>query len=235
MINRGLQLLPIKTRILTAADDIADAVYEYGHHLIGPDDIVCVAETVVAITQGRYTRPEELRPTWQARLMNRFVPREGSMSSIYGMQAAMDKEGEWKMLFWFIVGFLAKLIGKRGVWYAHCREASFIDDVTGTMPPFDKCIVYGPANADQVCESIREKVQCYGAVVADVNDLKRSAVLGKSRRLDPAEIARILIDNPFGNDSQMTPIVVIKGYARIAGRTKDIVRSAERTESDLTT
>lgn len=42
----------------------------------------------------------------------------------------------------------------------------------------------------------------YGAVIADVNDLKRSAVLGKSKGINPGQIAKILIDNPFGNDNQ---------------------------------
>ena len=38
-----------------------------GGHNIGPQDIVCVAELVVAITQGHFTRPEELNVRWQAR------------------------------------------------------------------------------------------------------------------------------------------------------------------------
>jgi len=211
-----LTLVPVKTRILTDDDNIVEAVELYGGHLVGPDDIVCVAESVVAITQGEFTRPELLRPSWQARLMNRFVPAEGSMASVYGMQSAMEKEGEWKMLFWFIVGFVAKLFGRRGVWYAHCRQASFVDDVTGTMPPFDKCIVYGPRDADRVCDEMVKRLGCYGAVVADVNDLKRSAVLGKSHGIDAAEVAQILIDNPFGNAGEMTPIVIIKDYAAVA-------------------
>lgn len=145
--------------------------------------------------------------------MNRFVPAEGSMSTIYGMQAAMNAEGEWRMLFWFIVGFIAKLFGKRGVWYAHCRQASLVDDVTGTMPPFDKCIVYGPDETDEVCDEIADRLGCHGAVIADVNDLKRSAVLGTSKGIDAQEIAQLLIDNPFGNASQKTPIVVIQNYS----------------------
>ena len=144
-IEVPVELVPVKTRILTDKDDIVDVIEEYAKHVVGPDDLVCTAESVVAITQHRYTRPEELTPSWQARLMRRFVPGEGSMASLYGMQAAMNLEGEWKMLFWFIVGFFAKLAGKNGVWYAKCRQASLTDDVTGTMPPFDKCIVYGPA------------------------------------------------------------------------------------------
>ena len=124
------------------------------------------------------------------------------------------------MLFGFIAGFLAKLIGKNGVWYQLCRQASLTDDVTGTMPPFDKCIVYGPADPDGVAEKIKKRMGCYGACVADVNDLKRSAVLGHSRGLNPKEIAKILINNPFGNASQKTPIVIIKNYAQCIKETK---------------
>ena len=207
-----LKLVPVPTRILTNKDNIVDAIMEYAGHDITNHDIVCVAESVVAITQGRYIRPEELHICWQARLMNRFVPGAGSMASIYGMQAAMEEEGKWNMLFSFIIGAVAKIFGKAGVFYARCRQASLIDDVTGTMPPFDKCLVYGPADTDRVCEEIKHATGADGAVIADVNDLKRSAVLGKSKGINPGQIAKILIDNPFGNDNQKTPIVIIKNF-----------------------
>ena len=84
-----LELVPVKTRILTEKDNIVEAIAEYADGMVGPDDIICSAESVVAITQRRFTRPEELTPSWQARLMRRFVPAEGSMASLYGMQAAM--------------------------------------------------------------------------------------------------------------------------------------------------
>ncbi len=64
-----LELVCVPTRILTDNDDIVDAIVEFGGHNIGPEDIVCVAESVVAITQGRFTRPEELNVCWQARLI----------------------------------------------------------------------------------------------------------------------------------------------------------------------
>ncbi len=208
----ALELIPVHTRILTNKDNIVDAILEYAGDQITDRDIVCSAESVVAITQNRYVRPEELKICWQARLMNRFVPGEGSMASIYGMQAAMNEEGKWNMLYSFILGAVSKLFGKPGVFYARCRQASLIDDVTGTMPPFDKCLVYGPANTNQVCEEIKKATGAYGAVIADVNDLKRAAVLGRSKGINPEEIAKILIDNPFGNDNQKTPIVIIKNF-----------------------
>ena len=78
--------------------------------------------------------------------------------------------------------------------------------------------MFGPKDPDKVAEKIVSRTGCYGAVVADVNDLKRSAVLGTSRGIDGNKIAQLLIDNPFGNDSQMTPIVIIKNYASVSGK-----------------
>ena len=66
-----------------------------------------------------------------------------------------------------------------------------------------------------MCEKIKKATGAYGAVIADVNDLKRAAVLGRSKGLDPKKIAKILIDNPFGNDNQKTPIVIIKNFTDV--------------------
>ncbi len=87
-----------------------------------------------------------------------------------------------------------------------------IDDITGTMPPYDKHIVYGPSEPAKVAEAITKACGCGGAAIADVNDLKRSAVLGVSKGVDADKVAEILIDNPFGNGSEKTPICIIKNY-----------------------
>lgn len=210
-----MELIPVPTRILTDQDNIVDIIEKYAKDQVGPNDVISVAESVVAITQGRMVRPEELKPGLLARVMCRFVPQKGSLSSVYGMQAAMNIEGEWRFFFAMIAGLFAKLIGRNGVFYDLAGEqAALIDDVTGTMPPFDKHIVYGPLNPAAVAEQIKQRLGCYGATVADVNDLKRSRIVGISDGLDAELLARTLIDNPFGNASQKTPIVIIKNYAQ---------------------
>lgn len=216
-----LELQPVRTRILTDKDNIVDMIAKYAQN-VGPDDVVSVAESVVAITQGRITRPEDLKVGFLARILNRFVPQQGSLSSVYGMQSAMDAEGQWRILFAMAIGMVAKLFGKSGVFYQLAGpQAALVDDVTGTMPPFDKCLVYGPHDPSGVAEQIKKRLGCYGAAVADVNDLKRAAVLGVTAGLDPKKLARILIDNPFGNASQRTPIVIIKNYARAEKMAKE--------------
>ena len=188
-MGEHIELVPVKTRILTHKDDIVDVIQHYAKEQLGlgPDDVVSVAESVVAITQGRAVRPEDLKPSFWAKLLSRLFPQEGSIASWHGMQALINAEGTPRVLF---------------------------DDVTGTMPPYDKYIVYGPHDPNGVAEAIKKATGCYGAAVADVNDLKRAAVLGVSKGVDPKVLEKMLIDNPFGNASQKTPIVIIRNYAK---------------------
>ena len=213
MSDIKVDLIPIPTRILTEKDDIIDTVARYVEGKIGPDDVISVAESVVAITQGRAIRPEDLKITKVARICCRFIPDYGSLASPHGMQSLMDVEGKWRVAGALVMGFLGKLIGQNGFFYKWGGEqTALIDDVTGTMPPFDKHIVYGPKDPDKVVAKLKERLGCFGALIADVNDLKRSRVVGESAGLNGQMAANLLIDNPFGNASQKTPIVIIKNF-----------------------
>ena len=61
-MGEHIELVPVKTRILTHKDDIVEVIQHYAKEQLGlgPDDVVSVAESVVAITQGRAVRPEDL-------------------------------------------------------------------------------------------------------------------------------------------------------------------------------
>lgn len=216
-----IEIIPVPTRILTDKDDMIEVVGKYAKENLGPDDVISVAESVVAITQGQMVRPEELKISFLAQLLCRFVPDYGSLASPHGMQALMDVEGTWRVTFAMIMGFLAKMIGKSGVFYQLGGEqAALIDDVTGTMPPFDKHIVYGPKQPDEVVQKIKAHFNCFGAVIADVNDLKRSRIVGVTEGTDGEMVARLLIDNPFGNASQKTPIVILKNFRQYQEKAK---------------
>lgn len=207
------EIVPVPTRILTHHDNICDAILEFGGDKIEANDVVCVAESVVAITQGRALRCEEFKPSFLAKILCHLFPSKGSISSWYSMQALIDAEGGFRVLTAVVCGFAAKCIGISGVFYRLAGEqARLIDDITGTMPPYDKHVVYGPENPKKVANTITKYCGCYGAAIADVNDLKRSAVLGVSQGVDADKVAEILIDNPFGNGSEKTPICIIKNY-----------------------
>lgn len=75
--------MPVPTRILTHHDDIVEAIVEYGGDKIGPDDVVCVAESVVAITQGGPNAVRILSQVcWQRFCAVYFRPRAVSLAGI---------------------------------------------------------------------------------------------------------------------------------------------------------
>lgn len=208
-----VEIIPVPTRILTEKDNIVDTIEKYTKDKITENDIISVAESVVAITQKRFVRPEDLKISKLALFCCRFIPDYGSLASPHGMQSLMDVEGKWRVAFALFLGFLGKLIGQNGLFYKWGGEqAALIDDVTGTMPPFDKCIVYGPQNPQEVVNKLKQRLRCFGAVIADVNDLKRSRIVGITDGTDGDTAAKLLLDNPFGNASQKTPIVIIKNF-----------------------
>jgi hypothetical protein len=211
----NVEIIPVPTRILTDKDDIVDIIEKYTKDKIGVDDVISVAESVVAITQGMIIRPEEMQPSKLARILCKFINEDGSLALPYGMQALIRVSGAWRVAFAFIAGFVGKVFGQSGVFYRLGGEqAALIDDVTGTMPPFDKHIVYGPDKPFEVVKNLKERLGCFGAVIADVNDLKRSRIVGVTDGTKGELVAKLLIDNPFGNASQKTPIVIIKNFAK---------------------
>ncbi|MEB3328479.1 MAG: coenzyme F420-0:L-glutamate ligase [Candidatus Sericytochromatia bacterium] len=210
LVGEAVQLQCVPTPLLTDADDIAEVIDRHTASFRQPGDIVAVAESVVAITQRRYFRPAEVRPGFWARRLCFFVPSKGSLSSRHGFQVAMDEVGAFRMVAAFFLGAAGKLVGRKGVMYEVAgRPAELIDDLTGTMPPFDKYIVAGPAEPDQVVARIQARTGLAAAIV-DANDLKRAMVLAVSPGLEAATVSRWLLDNPFGNAAEQTPIVVLR-------------------------
>ncbi len=200
----------VPTPILTDADDIVAVIDTYTAPFRQPGDVVAVAESVVAITQRRYWRPTEVRPGFWAKRLCFFVPSKGSLSSQHGFQLAMDEVGTFRMVSAFFLGAAGKLVGRKGIMYEIAgKPAELIDDITGTMPPFDKYIVAGPAEPERVVARIKERTGMEAAIV-DANDLKRAMVLAVTPGIAASEVSRLLLDNPFGNAAEQTPIVVLR-------------------------
>ena len=69
----SVEIIPIKTRILTPKDDIVDMIEKYTRDKIGPDDVLTVAESVVAITQGNLIRPDEMQLRHSYSLLQSYI------------------------------------------------------------------------------------------------------------------------------------------------------------------
>jgi hypothetical protein len=126
------------------------------------------------------------------------------------MQSLVDIVGPARVLFAFIVGAVAKVLGQPGMFYQLAGEqARLIDDVTGTLPPYDQFIVFGPENSQQVVERIQQETGL-GAAIVDVNDLKAVKILAKTSDLSTHFLEQALRSNPAGNADERTPLVLIR-------------------------
>lgn len=177
--------------------------------------MVAISESAVAIVQRRYLNPDDVRPGLLARVLARFVERTGSLSSPYALQAVMNEEGAWRVASAFVLGSLSRLLLRRkGDFYRLAGpQAALVDDVTGTLPPFDKYIVMGPARSQEVVDRITRALGVEAAIV-DVNDLGGVAILAASPRVDRASLTEALRSNPAGNADEQTPIVVVRAATK---------------------
>ncbi|PIQ24463.1 hypothetical protein COW36_24750 [bacterium (Candidatus Blackallbacteria) CG17_big_fil_post_rev_8_21_14_2_50_48_46] len=210
-------LIPVKTHILTDADNMADVIAKYVSPIAQSGDVVVMAESVVAVTQRRYMIPDEhVRPGFWARRLCFLVPNVGSLSSAYGMQSAINEVGLPKMLTGVAVGGFMKVAFRKHGWLYRVAgmPSELIDDLTGTMPPYDKYIVLGPAHAQSVVNEVKARTGLEAAI-ADVNNIRRAAIVAATKNVDPKQLAASLLSNPHGNSAEQTPIVVVRS-AKVA-------------------
>lgn len=203
-------IYPIRTHILTDADDMASVVERYVKPLAQPGDVVVAAESVVAIMQRRYRRPQDVRVGFWAKRLCYLIPNVGSLSTPWGFQCAIDDVGIGRMLLAVAVGAAFKAIGQNGWLYRIAGLPSeLIDDVTGTMPPFDKYIVMGPDDPQGVVDAVKAKTGVEAAI-ADVNNLRRACIVGATAGVDRSRLTKQLLGNPSGNASEQTPLVLVR-------------------------
>ncbi|MEN9232819.1 MAG: hypothetical protein Q6J44_04260 [Gloeomargarita sp. DG02_4_bins_56] len=204
------EILLIHTHLLCHLDDPVAVIKRYAQAHALPGDIVVFGETPVAIMQGRWRHPQQIQPGWWARRLCGFFLPTSSLATACGLQSLIDVVGWPRVVGAFLVGAVAKLLGQPGVFYRLAGEqAALIDDVTGTLPPYDRFVVLGPNRPQTVVEEIQEQTGLAAAIV-DVNDLKAVRILATTPDVDRALLTRVLVDNPAGNADEQTPLMLIR-------------------------
>ncbi|WP_317134483.1 hypothetical protein [Leptolyngbya sp. 7M] len=167
--------------------------------------------SVPGLMQGRFRHPTEIQPGWLARRICYFFLPTSSLATACGMQSLVDIVGPGRVLLAFILGALAKKFLKQpGMFYQLAGEqARLIDDVTGTLPPYDQFVVLGPDNPQQVVDQIQRETGLAAAIV-DVNDLKAVKILAASPGVPSTLLEQALVTNPAGNADEQTPLVLIR-------------------------
>ena len=209
-IDDTIQAIAIKTNLLGAFDDPVETISSYCEEIINDKDILIIGETPLAIMQGRYLSPQELEYSLFAKILCYFFHPTSSLATACGMQLLINKVGLTRVTFSLLVGFIFKLIMIKGIFYRLAgKQASLIDDISGTTAPYDKTIVLGPINSHKICKLLSERLKV-DVAIADVNDLGKVKILASSNRKIDHLLFSALKNNPAGNDDQKTPILILR-------------------------
>ncbi len=205
--------LSIRTHIITEHDDLVQVVCRYTHGIAEPGDIIVLSETMVAITQGRAVLPESVKARPLARLLRCFAHPDGSLATPAAMELAVREAGTLRVIAAAACAAVGRLLGYRGLFFRVAGSGlNLIDDIGGTLHPYDGYIVLGPKHSQKVAEQVKAATGV-DALIADVNDIHCVDVLGHTGCKDLQEAVAALSTNPQGNDDEQTPIVVLKKVA----------------------
>ncbi len=209
-INNKYKAFAIKTDLLGCFDNPVNTVVEYCKGIVEKNDILTIGESPLAIMQNRYISPQNLEYSLFSKALCYFFHPTSSLATACGMQLLINRIGVTRITFALFVGFIFKLVGIKGMFYRLTgSESSLIDDISGTVTPYDKSIVMGPLHADLFCKEVSNYLNIDVAVV-DVNDLGGVKVLASSNKKVNKILKRNLISNPAGNGDEKTPIVLIR-------------------------
>jgi F420-0:Gamma-glutamyl ligase len=205
----GLIAIPVRTRLIVKGDDLTAVLRDALRGLARPGDVVAIAETAVAIAQGRFIGAETIRPSRLARVLARRAGALATINQPESLQLVIDQVGAWRVFGAAVLQVAGRAVGRRGVFYELLGEAiAAIDGYTGTLPPYERAIVLGPAEPDRVSTELAAALDLHIAIV-DANDLRRAKALGASPRVVREALETALLGNPAGNGDEQTPLVIL--------------------------
>lgn len=206
--------IPVKTKVVGEEDTIPAVAKEYAGPYVQEDDILFVSEKCVACTQKRAIFMKDIHPSFLARLLCKFVyksPYGIGLSIPETMEMALRECGRMRILWAAFCSAVCKLFGKRGVFYniAGSKARSIDGPCDCTLPPYNECVVLGPADPDGVARDTAKALGCRVCIV-DLNDIG-GVILGVSHPdMDKAFLLKVLKDNPLGQSRQQTPMGLIR-------------------------
>ncbi|MEV7620843.1 coenzyme F420-0:L-glutamate ligase [Microbacterium sp. NPDC089321] len=211
------QRIPIRTRVVMPGDSLEEFIREYAPAHLRDGDILFVTEKIVAITQGRSFRLDEIQPRPLARFLSKYVTRTPygiGLGMPETMEMALRECGTPRILFAAAVSAVTKALGRKGDFYRIAGDkARAIDGPTsGTIPPYNKAVVLGPEKPQEVARALQGLLGVEGVDVAvvDINDIGGNILGSTLDRAGEQRLVEILGDNPLGQGHQSTPLGVIR-------------------------
>lgn len=209
-------LEPVNTRLFTEDNNPVQAMKEYVTQPM-PGDVATLSSCVAGLMEGRIFMEGAVEPGFLARTLSRFVDQKdipfggaAPMANPLSMQVLLEEIGSVRTLVAAAAGALGKLLGRKGWFYVVAgQDAGQIDDVLGSLPPYDYYVIMGPEDPSGLSQEMACELGCEAAIV-DANDLGVAWAVGYSAGVNPVWLEEVMSSNPAGNQEQQTPIVLVR-------------------------
>lgn len=205
----------IPTHFVQVGESYMELIKKYVLPIYEEGDILSSSEKIISLCQERIVKKADMKLSWLARFLSKFASHSSAgigVDSPWKMQFAIDQKGPLYVIWAAFCAGVGKLFGKRGVFYEMVGQ-----EVAGLDGFYDHCFdVYGefgiriPENSAGVCEEVYRETGI-PMMIVDANDLAQE-LLGKCEALDESEadLMAMIADNPCGNGTQLTPMVLIR-------------------------
>ena len=205
----------IQTHFVQVGESYIDLVEQYVKPVWQPGDLLSSSEKIIGLCQKRVVYKKDMKVGRLARFLSRFASHSSAgigVDSPYKMQFAINERGALFVLWAAFCAGVAKLFGKRGVFYEMVgQEVSGLDGFYDhEFQEYGEFGIRIPENPGKVCDEI-EAATGVQAMIVDANDLNVE-ILGKasSVTLDDETLKGLIRDNPAGQSRELTPFILIR-------------------------
>jgi len=212
--GRQVRRIPVKTHVLLETDPLVETVKRYALTVARSGDIITIAESPVAVMQGRAIPISRIKPGFWAGVLWRFVkkvPYGIGLRSPLSMQCAIEEVGAPRIIRAAIAGAWGKLRGRSGDFYRVAgKQAAMIDAAhTSGVKEFYECVIKGPKDPDGTAQTLSREL-AFPVAIVDANDIFGCAVVGVPNGLDVKLVQEAMRDNPAGQGDELTPIIILR-------------------------
>jgi hypothetical protein len=212
--GRTYERIGVRTRMVKFGDDLDALVREYVTPLAKPGDWIALSEKVVSVCQNNVRHISTVKVRWLARLIVKGVrkyPEDIAWEHPAKMQVAIDMAGYPRMLTALVVGGVTRLFGRHGDFW---RIAGRVSEIDGFNPramwPYTEYAILPPKDPDKTCQHIEDE-QGIPTTIIDGNNIDVKIISVSKKLPVDARIARlVLLDNPMGQDEELTPIILVR-------------------------
>lgn len=207
---------PIHTHQIRVGENLSDLMRQYVLPYFQEGDCVYISEKIVSLCQKNIIPKESVKISRTAEFLSRFAStNDGAgigVRNVYKMQVAIMLCGKPKVIWAAIAAGIARLFGKRGVFYKITGpQVAGLDGFYSTY--FDDYQNFGimtPKEPDKAAAKVENETGIH-CCIADINDFGGEvlAVSPKSPMGKPL-LQALLKDNPAGNGHEMTPFVLMR-------------------------